>query len=108
MNCSICDDVIFMGSEIKWKHSHHVYDHDYRFLCCNKCFNCFKNIKGTLTLAKKKEILLCRFNNKCVECSNKEKLEVHHKFPKYKGGKDQFKNLIILCEKCHKSKHKKL
>lgn len=33
-------------------------------------------------------------------------LEVHHILPVSKGGGDEQKNLITLCKKCHKKRHK--
>jgi len=50
---------------------------------------------------------LIRDNFTCQVCKAKNvKLEAHHIIYRSKGGKDTIKNLITLCEKCHKKVHK--
>ena len=40
--------------------------------------------------------------HKCFICSIIKHLTVHHIKPKCKGGKDNLKNLMVLCEEHHK------
>lgn len=104
MNCDLCDKKIFGGTEKSWKSRYQTYG----FLCCLECFNSLGNIKGVFTLPKKKEFLIKRFGSRCMEesCSNKDNLEIHHIKPLVEGGRNKIYNLIILCNKCHKLKHK--
>lgn len=45
-------------------------------------------------------------NYKCAHpgCSSGTDIEAHHIIPIYKGGEDQFWNLISLCSRCHRRK----
>lgn len=43
-------------------------------------------------------------NNKCEECGNKEKLEVHHK----DYSNVRLSTLKVLCRKCHKNLHQEI
>jgi HNH endonuclease len=47
--------------------------------------------------------VLERDNYTCRECGQPiQRLDVHHKIPRRKGGLDILENLISLCRKCHK------
>lgn len=52
----------------------------------------------------RKEIF-ARDHFKCRECGFKNHLQVHHIIPRSKGGSDDPKNLITLCNRCHQGKH---
>ena len=41
----------------------------------------------------------------CSNCSDYGKVHVHHIVPLSKGGTNNLKNLITLCEGCHKKLH---
>jgi len=80
------------------------------WLLCSKCNS---ELIGKTRLRRLKEKVLERDNYKCQKCFDKErceisgsrfKLEVHHKIPLSKGGKDELDNLITLCFKCHRNK----
>lgn len=43
-----------------------------------------------------------KFKNKCALCGNNKNLAMHHMVPFSLGGKTEFKNLQLLCKKCHK------
>ncbi|MFH7835179.1 MAG: HNH endonuclease [Candidatus Aenigmatarchaeota archaeon] len=45
---------------------------------------------------------------KCFFCSSTSNLHIHHIKPVYKGGATEEKNLILICEKCHRSLHKQI
>lgn len=57
-----------------------------------------------------RNILLLKYNNKCVLCDSNDDLEVHHIIPVYFCAKglieicklNTLENLIILCGKCHR------
>lgn len=52
--------------------------------------------------------LLSVQKGKCKYCKNHlymQQAEVHHIIPRNEGGKDEFKNLILLCWKCHREIH---
>ena len=56
--------------------------------------------------ASRREAVLNRDNYTCQCCGKKHaRLEVHHIIFRSKGGSDDEKNLITLCEKCHKAIH---
>ena len=56
--------------------------------------------------ASRREAVLHRDNYTCQCCGKKHtRLEVHHITYRSKGGTDDEKNLITLCEKCHKAIH---
>lgn len=42
----------------------------------------------------------------CSQCGQLKIVELHHVLPLSLGGKDDFKNLVALCEDCHKAAHK--
>jgi hypothetical protein len=44
--------------------------------------------------------------HRCVKCSGKDHLTVHHRVPRSEGGKDDLANLETLCAKCHLSVHR--
>jgi hypothetical protein len=49
--------------------------------------------------------ILLRDGFRCQECGYYKHLEVHHIVPRSKGGTDDLKNLITLCQRCHGKKH---
>lgn len=49
-----------------------------------------------------------RDNYCCVICQSTKKLEVHHILALSRGGTNAKRNLITLCEKCHKKRHRHL
>jgi hypothetical protein len=49
--------------------------------------------------------ILLRDHFRCRECGYYKHLEVHHIIPKSKGGTDDPKNLVTLCQRCHDKKH---
>ena len=53
----------------------------------------------------RKEILE-RDNYTCVECGEKNDLNIHHIIHRKNGGKNNPENLQTLCAKCHTEKHK--
>lgn len=56
--------------------------------------------------SSRREAVLHRDNYTCQCCGKKHvKLEVHHIIFRSMGGTDDEKNLITLCEKCHKAVH---
>ena len=56
--------------------------------------------------SSRREAILYRDNYTCQCCGKKHiRLEVHHIIFKSKGGTDDERNLITLCEKCHKAVH---
>lgn len=48
--------------------------------------------------------LLLRFHQ-CQNCGRREGLEIHHVIPTVKGGENDEKNLIVLCDVCHSELH---
>lgn len=54
----------------------------------------------------KKHFLLNKFKHRCVKCKSTENLEAHHidRDP----SNNSIDNLIILCKKCHLTKHKNI
>jgi 5-methylcytosine-specific restriction endonuclease McrA len=55
-----------------------------------------------------REFIMERDNFTCQDCSVFSMsigLDVHHIIPLHKGGKNEEKNLITLCHKCHKKRH---
>lgn len=67
-----------------------------------------KAIQARMNLQHYLEIrsqILLRDNFRCRECNFYKHLEVHHIIPRSKGGTDDPKNLITLCQRCHAKKH---
>ena len=76
---------------------------------------------------KLKEKIFLKYDGKCADCSqlsngggwyksndykwcNKKSfltggLEIHHIIPVFKGGKNNIKNLVLVCQKCHVIRH---
>ena len=46
-------------------------------------------------------------NRKCSNCGNEKNLVKHHKVPTVYNGKDDKKNLEVLCRSCHIKLHHK-
>ena len=55
--------------------------------------------------SKWSEYVKDRDGYKCVLCGSNENLHVHHIKPISEGGKDNPRNLVTLCEKCHTTVH---
>ena len=43
----------------------------------------------------------------CEKCNSEKLLQLHHKKPISKKGKNNVENLQLLCQKCHIIKHNK-
>ena len=59
-------------------------------------------------LRAKRERVYYERGGKCEECHKKlplREIQLHHIRPRSEMGGDQDKNLIFLCDDCHKSKH---
>ncbi len=56
---------------------------------------------------KKVRDKVIRRDGRCLECGSIENLTVDHVIPKVKGGCNNVKNLITLCEGCNKRKGSK-
>lgn len=52
-----------------------------------------------------KEQILERDGHRCVQCLNKENLQVHHLTYK-RVGKEVLKDLVTLCKRCHDEVHR--
>lgn len=48
--------------------------------------------------------LSLKFGVCCEDCGTKENLTVHHRMPKRNKGKNDFRNLEILCVNCHRKR----
>ncbi len=48
--------------------------------------------------------ILRRDNFRCQYCGSRESLTVDHVFPKSRGGKDTWKNLVAACTSCNNKK----
>ena len=55
-----------------------------------------------------REAAKSRDGGMCRICSSKDGLQVHHRNYKNKGKKDELKDLITLCAKCHGTYHGKV
>ena len=79
----------------------------YQVYCSSKCHNLSRkwNIWRDL-----REYIQERDNFTCQKCGFQAKthadIDVDHIIPLYKGGKHTSDNLQVLCQKCHKEKHK--
>ena len=93
VHCIICNNIIYTNRN------------DRRF-CSNKCAR-FERKSLELHKSLNREYFLERANFQCEKCKieNNNNLEIHHIIPIYKGGKDKFENLIVLCDKCHQKEH---
>lgn len=47
------------------------------------------------------------FGGECARCGAKENLHKHHIVPLYRGGTNDLKNIIVLCNSCHKREHRR-
>lgn len=53
--------------------------------------------------------LVCeRFQNRCFNCGQSERLEIDHHYPLSKGFGLSLKNAVLLCKLCNASKHDKM
>lgn len=97
-------------------------DNKRRRFCCDTCREEYNNAtvwnRGRDAYSLR---ILYRDNFTCQDCGefhalindfdmpipiDDGQLEVHHILPVSKGGGDEQKNLITLCKKCHKKRHK--
>ncbi|XUX00554.1 MAG: HNH endonuclease signature motif containing protein [Dehalogenimonas sp.] len=53
------------------------------------------------TYLETRDLVISLYDGKCAICGDTTSIEVHHKTPRYLGGKDTYDNLIPLCWKCH-------
>ena len=42
---------------------------------------------------------------RCQVCGNRQQLDIHHIFPRSRGGTDSQDNLTTLCRTCHGETH---
>ena len=49
-----------------------------------------------------------RDGNKCQYCGSTKELSIDHVYPKSKGGRDTWENLVTACTKCNIKKGDKL
>jgi len=59
------------------------------------------NDYDTAEWRKLRTTVLKRDKHKCQECGTNKCLTVHHVKPRQGGGKNEARNLITLCSKCH-------
>jgi hypothetical protein len=52
-----------------------------------------------------KHNILKRDDHKCVYCGSKNELTLDHVFPKSRGGKNTWENLVACCTKCNSKKN---
>jgi len=52
-----------------------------------------------------KRKVLARFNGTCAVCNKRILLELHHRVPVNRGGKDSYENLVYLCQEHHALAH---
>lgn len=100
MKCILCKE----EAHVLWE----IIVNSETLLCCMLCMNSFSVVHSEFTIQKRKEFLIKRYGSICsnLGCSTKENLIIHHVQPISKGGGNHLNNLIILCESCHKLKHK--
>ena len=94
---------------------YHVRFMPYRFVLCEDCKSIANllvdfNFKGSREPEKRswswmRHLALLRDDYNCRLC-DKPAHEVHHIIPKKDGGTHNLKNLISLCERCHKETFK--
>ena len=72
----------------------------------NKGYN--KKFRRRIGLELSKKIKERLEKNKCEKCSYDKVVQIHHKKPLSEGGKNDEKNLILLCPNCHAEEHLKL
>ena len=60
--------------------------------------------QGPLYQLNLRTAVLLQYNNRCVYCNRKGKLELDHAVPKSKGGTDRYDNLVASCSPCNQKK----
>jgi len=81
---------------------------------CRRCRRQFRNLNDWFRHApaceekesqdlREKRLKLDDF--RCRLCGATRRLQVHHREPRSRGGKDELSNLITLCEDCHARQH---
>ena len=74
----------------------------------------YQKLLRTPQWGRKRSLVLSRDNNRCQNCSDSKKLQVHHRQYQYNNITNALimpweyddKYLITLCESCHKMGHK--
>jgi 5-methylcytosine-specific restriction endonuclease McrA len=67
-------------------------------------FNCFYQTRYWRILS----VYIKSMSNRCEICGDFDKLNVHHKTYRHYGIEHMFpQDLQVLCDKCHRSEHKK-
>ncbi len=73
--------------------------------CCKQCRWDYRQIN--LRDDDFREFILEKFNFTCVVCGKRgTNHHIHHIIPLYAKGEDKIENLELLCESCHRIKHK--
>ena len=52
-----------------------------------------------------RDVIINTLGKECFKCHSIQRLHIHHKTPRYLGGRDIMDNLVLLCEKCHRGLH---
>lgn len=54
-----------------------------------------------------RDVVLARDERRCGNCRSESQLEVHHVVPLSRGGTNRQRNLVTLCQSCHRRAHGK-
>ena len=93
--CIVCNQ--------KFKPKKHLH-----VICSHLCRRKYRDGHINLNLDYR-EYLFEKNNFTCLECGKRtNELHIHHIIPLYLNGKDELDNLMVLCENCHKTKHRGL
>lgn len=74
------------------------------FFCCDAHMRKHREENATTYYHGYRKYILERDNGFCVLCGNYENLHVHHIKTRGSGGKDEYLNLVTLCNICHTTK----
>jgi len=67
--------------------------------------NKYKQYIGSERFEQIKEAMVRRYGYKCMKCSSTRNIQLHHKNYDFSLGMERFEDLLLVCDKCHKSLH---
>lgn len=110
----VSEDMALSPEEVKTRIKHFVLSNDNKFKRIQKEIEEFEKFENQPNIKREKisesvrYLVWRRDEGKCVSCNSKVNLEFDHIIPVAEGGSNTDRNIQLLCERCNRSKGRKI